>query len=169
MPMRRLTFCFVLAALCMVCWRKTDNSPKTITFKDGKVSAVFPHQPMEGTDGEVVTYVYEARGPVSAYSVSQGLSPDAIDLTDKDCIKKVFETLRDASVLEFKGKILSDRVIDLADFPGYTFDIGFGDCVYRTRIYLTRKSFVQIAVVGPQEFVDGPEAKKFLDSLKIKE
>ena len=41
--------------------------------------------------------------------------------------------------------------------------------IYRSRLYLTEKSFVQIVVGGSKEFVDSAEAKKFLDSLKIEE
>ena len=102
--------------------------------------------------------------------LNQNDLPNAIDLTDKALVKKKFEDSRDLTIRSFKGgKLLKSKELELGKIPGYTYDAEMPGGIYRSRLYLTEKSFVQIVVGGSKEFVDSAEAKKFLDSLKIKE
>ena len=168
--MRCLTLCVALLILPVVfAEEKAVTKGVTITAKDGKTSVVFSSKPTEQKVGKIVLHVLEAKDGKSAYFLNQNDLPKDIDLTDKALVKKTFEASRDASLRSMKGKLLSKKDIKLGKLPGYTYDADVAGNVYRARIYLTEKSFVQIAVIGTKEFVDGPEAKKFLDSLKIKE
>lgn len=168
--MRRLTLCVVLALLVGASGcRQPDTTPETkITTKDGKVSAVFPHQPTETKDGDDLMYACESRDGKTAYLLTQSYFDEELDLDDKAFVQQKFEAMRDSAV-EGKEKILRERAIDRGRFPGYTFDAEATGDIYRARIYFTEKYFVQIVVLGSKRFVDSPEATKFLDSLVFEE
>ena len=168
--MRRLPLCLTLALLvgasgCL----KPDSTPETkITTKDGKASAVFPHQPAETKDGDDLMYAYESRDGKTAYLLNQSYFDEELDLDDKALVQQKFKAVRDSAV-EGKDKILRERAIERGRFPGYTFDAEATGDIYRARIYFTGKYFVQIVVLGSKRFVDSPEAMKFLDSLVFEE
>jgi hypothetical protein len=138
-----------------------------ITTKDGKVSVVFPGRPRKRTAGTAERYVLERIGGKSGFVFNRNDLPEGLDLTNEAVITKAFENARDAILRKSKGKLLGSKEIKLGKLPGYTFDSDIEGTVCRVRIYFVESSFVQVNVIGSKEFVEGPEAKKFLDSLKI--
>ncbi len=41
--------------------------------------------------------------------------------------------------------------------------------IYKTPIIVTPKVLYQLTVLGPKEYIEGEEAKKFLESFKLKD
>jgi hypothetical protein len=167
--MRRLTLCVVLTVLgCVTGCRNPDTTPETrITTKDGKVTVLFPHEPTESKEGGDSMYILESRDGKTALLFNPIALP--IDLTDKALVKKVLDGARDGGIRAAKGKLVSTRDVNLGKYPGQTFDAEIPLGAYRKGLYLTGQDMIQITVLGPKEFVDGPVATKFLDSLKIEE
>jgi hypothetical protein len=168
--MRRLTLCVALIVLpCAFGEDKPVTKGVKIATKDGKVSAVFPHKPTEKKQGDLTLYLHESKDGKSAMLFNQYPLPKEVDLTDKALVKKVLDGGREGGIKSIKGKYLSKKDLQLGKYPGQTFDAEVAGSIYRARIYLTGKSLVQIVVLGPKEFVDSAEVKKFLDSLKLEE
>ena len=168
--MRRLTLCLALIVLpALLAEEKAETKGVKATSKDGKASAVFPAKPTEKKAGERLVYLYESKDGKSAMAFNQDAMSKPIDPTDTALVEKLFTGGRENCIRGIKGKLLSKKALKLSAYPGQTFDAEVTGGIYRSRMYLTEKSLIQVIVVGPKEFVDGPEAKKFLDSLKIEE
>ena len=168
--MRLLSFC---VALLLLPAAFADDKPaaagKKITTKDGKVSATFPAQPTEKKGLNMVVFLHEGKDGKTALVLNQGVLPKEVDLTDKDLVKKVLDGGREAGIRAIKGKLLTNKDLKLGKYPGQTFDAEVSIGIYRARVYLTGKHMIQVVAVGSKEYVDGAEAKKFLDSLKLEE
>ena len=165
--MRRLTFSVaVLFTSFAFGDDKPDGKGVKITSEDGKVSAVFPHEPT-GKEADGKLHFYTRKDGTAVWIRRSVLE---VDLTDKEAVKRVFEGGRNGGIGQLKGKLLSKKDLRLGKYPGHTYDAATKTgSVYRSRMYLTGKHIVQIGILGPKEDIDGPEAKKFLDSLKIEE
>ena len=167
--MRLLPLC---VALLLLPAASADDKPaegKKVTTKDGKVSVTFPRQPTETKGVNMVMYHIEGKGGKTAMMLNQGVLPREVDLTDKELVKKVLDGGREGGVRSIKGKLLSNKDLKLGKYPGQTFDAEVSIGYYRARIYLTGKHMIQVIAIGPKEYVDGAEVKKFLDSLKLEE
>ena len=62
-----------------------------------------------------------------------------------------------------KGTLENEKDVKLGKYPGRQFDIKSKLGTYRTRIYLSGDHLYQVTLLGPKEFVDSADAKKFLD------
>ena len=133
------------------------------------MSAVFPNKPTKTTSRNFLIYFYESKDGKTVFLLNQAELPKEVDLTDKELVKQVFDQLREIDILKSKKKLLSKKELEFGKYPSQSFDLEASTGIIRKRIYLTEKSVIQIFVSGSKEFVDGPEVKKFFDSLKIKE
>ncbi len=168
--MRRLTLCVaLLVAPFVFADEKADTKGVKITTKDGKASAVFPAQPTKVKLDIAVAYNLRNKEKNTSFLLVEGDMVNEVDLTDKAAVEKRFEEGRNATLRAIKGTLVSEKHIKLGKLPGYTFDAELPGGIYRSRTYMKQKICIGVVVGGSKEFVDGPEAKKFLDSLKIEE
>jgi hypothetical protein len=167
--MRLLPFCVALLLLPAASAEDKPAEGKKVTTKDGKVSATFPAQPTEKKGLNMVVFLHEGKDGKTALVLNQGVLPQQVDLTDKDLVKKVLDGGREGGIRAIKGKLITNKEIKLGKYPGQSFDAEVSIGVYRARVYLTGKHMIQVVAVGSKEYVDGAEAKKFLDSLKLEE
>lgn len=67
------------------------------------------------------------------------------------------------------GKIISDEKYQFdGKYPAAKIDVESPKLgIYRVRLIHTETHFYQAIVAGPKDFVDSPDAMKFLDSLKL--
>jgi hypothetical protein len=151
--------------------KKPDKGDAVKVSEAGKYEVEFPGKPNEKDTKGGKQYVLQRTDPrVVFISVASPL-PKKADLGDADAVKKVFEAASSNTAKSLGGKVLSEREFKLNDkYPARDVDVdapGIG--VFRSRMVLTPGTYVQATVAGPKDVVDGAEAKRFLDSLKIKE
>ena len=169
--MRRLTTCVVLSFFisALGCRKPDDNPQAEITARDSKVSAAFPYPPSETKTPNSVVHHYGSKDGKTALLLNQGSLPREIDLTDVALVAKVLDNGRENGIRSIQGELLSKEDLKLGKYPGQTFDARVSIGIYRAKVYLTGKEMIQIVAIGPKEYVDSAEVKKFLDSLKIEE
>ena len=168
--MRCLTLCIALIVLpCVFGEDKPETKGVKITSKDGKASAVFPAPPTKVQRDIAVAYNLRNKEKNTSFLLVEGDMVNEVDLTDKAAVEKRFEEGRNATLRAIKGKLVSEKHIKFGKLPGYTFDAELPGGIFRSRTYMKQKICIGVVVGGSKEFVDGPEAKKFLDSLKIEE
>jgi hypothetical protein len=171
--MRPLTigiFVLLLAATGLPAQKEKDKDKDTwqkFTPKDTKIEVRFPGTPKEIKSPSGPQYLVEASGGKAGYMLAYTDLPQKIDVTDKDEVKRRLDGGRDGSVKALKGKLLADKDVKVGKYPGRAYDIEMPLGVYKARIYLTPNRLVQVIAIGPKDFTDGEDAKKFLDSLKI--
>jgi hypothetical protein len=134
-----------------------------------KAEVEMPGKAKETTSGGATQFVLEGKGGKTFYMFAARQMPVKVDITNKDAIKRIFDSGRTAVVTTLKGKLLSEKDITLGKYPGRARDIQTKLGIYRTRTYHTETKMFQLIAFGPKEFVEGADAKKFLDSLKINE
>lgn len=138
----------------------------------GTYEAEFPGKPTETeVKGAGKQYVLQAADPVRVYLAVANPFPVKADLTDEKNVKSVLDKGVDTLTATLKGKVLSDKASKYADkYPARDVDIEAPVIgIFRCRMVLTPTAYVQLTVAGPKEVVEGADAKRFLDSLKIKE
>lgn len=170
--MRTLTVVFVVL-LVMPSWsdepKKSDGTK--IELADAKAEVQFPDKPVTKDVKGGAQYMLEAMSGKAVYLATANPWLAKTDLANKDFVKTVFDNAVGGLEKSLKGKKLSDKESRFADkYPAREVDLevaGLG--IYRTKWVMTPEAFVQIVVAGPKEFVDGAEAKKFMESLKIKD
>jgi hypothetical protein len=97
--------------------------------------------------------------------------PKEIDLGKPDLVKGVFDDGRDGGLKTWKGSTLaSEKDVQFQKkFPERDIDFEVPRGLYRTRLILTPTTLYQVGVGGTKDYVDGPEAKRFLESFKLKD
>jgi hypothetical protein len=140
-----------------------------VTAKGTKIEVQFPGKPKEEERKAEVEYGLSVNeGKASLTFVVSDL-PKKFDLDSKAAVKATLEALRDGTVKGLSGKLAADKEVKLGKYPGRAFDVDTDVGKYRARVYLTPTKTVFVFVLGPKEYVEGEEVKKFLDSLKIGE
>lgn len=144
----------------------------TVLSKKGKYEVAFPGKVTEkDVEPAGLQTILEAEGGKAVYMTQVNLYPAAIDPTDKTVVSTTFKAAQDA-VIKALGdpKIASEKTGTFdKKFPMKEVDLevkGLG--IYRTKWIITEKGFYQLVVAGPKEFVEGKDAKKFMDSFKFK-
>lgn len=93
-------------------------------------------------------------------SATQGVKPD-----------QILDGSRDGSVANIQGKLLSELIITLGDYPGREIRVAFPDDIHtmRMRIYIVGSRLYQVGVLTTKENVSNNSVTKFLDSFKLVE
>src|SRR5262245_51677062 len=161
----------------------TERKPKPRTdWKeqdiDGKCSVLLPGKPepkvVKDGGADVAVYMLTARDGKSAFVVAYNELPAKMSDTEAD---KAMLAGRDQAKEKLEGKHVGDFETDeLAHgsrkYKGFRFTIGLAKpdkTLYRARVFMVDKTFFQVAVMGPTDWVkekDG-EAESFLDSFKL--
>jgi hypothetical protein len=169
-----------IAALALTIPAGADEPKKADPPKDagwtkivpgGKFEIEFPEKPTEKAAKTGTQYLVQKTNPTAMFLATATQLPAKIDLTKSDEVKAVFDNAAKQTERSLGGKVVSDKEGKVADkYPTRELDLeveGIG--IFRTRWVLTADGFLQVLVAGPKEFVDGPDAKRFMESLKIKE
>lgn len=163
-------FIFVLVAA-----NPAQSQPDAYSPPDGNCSVRFPGKPKVATqttksalgDLKVFTATY-ANSDGSTYMISYtDFPPEAAKLDSRDTL---YEGVREG--LKGKdGKVLaeSNKEIGSLKLAGREFDIerDKGKSRIRFRVVLHDGRLYQVAVIGSAKFVDGKDAKSFIDSFEI--
>jgi hypothetical protein len=170
--MRLLTLMLTVSLAVPLCADEPKKSDWTkIRSDDGKLEVQFPEKPTKKDGKGGTQYLLETMGGKSVYLVMSNSFPQKVDPTNKDFVKTVFEGAVSGLEKSLKGEKVSDKESKFAGkYPARDVDLkvaGIG--IYRTKWIMTETAFIQLVVAGAKEFVDGPDAKKFFEALKIKD
>jgi hypothetical protein len=167
-----------LAVVLLAAAAPAADDPKAewvkVVPEGGKCEALFPVKPKEtkSDDGRLYVIEREAGKAAAALMVQYSKLQTPVDVKNADNAKFLFDAGRDGVTKSFKGaKVASEKDFKFADkYPArdVVTDVP-GTGVYKTRFVLTGPYFYQITILGPKEYADGPEAKKFLDSFQLKD
>ena len=166
-----MTLVVVLAYQVRADDSKKKSEESTVGLGATKAEVRFPDKPAKKEIKGGAQYLLETMGGKAVFLATANPWIGKTDITNKDFVKTVFENAVGGLEKSLKGKKLSDKEAKFADkYPSRDVDLdvpGLG--IYRTRWVMTPTAFIQIVVAGPKEFVDGAEAKKFMESLKVKD
>ena len=163
-----LAFCIVLSSFASAQETKKSEATK-IELGDSKAEVQFPDKPTKKDVKGGPQFLLETMGGKAVYLVTANSWPTKTDLANKDFVKTVFENAVGGLEKTLKGKKLSDKESKFAEkYPARDVELeapGIG--IYRTKWVMTPTAFIQLVVAGPKEFVEGADAKKFMESLKF--
>lgn len=158
----------VVLALALVV--RADDKPEwqTHTSDSGKLSVQFPGKPKTVDSKSATQYVFEMEGGKAVFIAAYTPFPNKMTL-DGDMPKTLLQNVQNRVVESLKGKLITSKDVKVDDkFPARDIDAeapGLG--IYRTRIIVTEERMYQVVVLGPKEFVDGEQSKKFMASFKV--
>jgi hypothetical protein len=170
----------VCAAVVLVSGLLNAEEPKKDWLKIApdkqKYEVEFPAKPTEKVDKERGNTLYLSQVKREAGNGLLMLHvydvPLANDLSNPESVKTALDKIRDSVKNQLpNSKIVAEKDAQFNNkHPERDLDIEQAKIgIYRTRIILTPKAIFHIAVVGPKDFVDGADAKKFFGSFKIKD
>jgi len=141
-----------------------------VADKDKKFEAQFPAKPTSGRGN--TQYLLTRAGGKVALLVQFDDFPKTIDISDAKLVKHVMDAGRDAILKKIPAsKLISEKEVTFAGkYPGRDIDIDypmFG--IYRVRFIVAPMRFYQVTILGPKDYQDSAEAKKFMDSFKLTE
>jgi hypothetical protein len=134
----------------------------------GNYSIEFPGKPTPVEKSSTSQAVLEVMDGKAVYISAYTSFPNKVDLKGP-LPKQVLDQSMDRMKESLKGKVLTSKDVTVdKKYPARDVDLdapGIG--VYRVRIIITEERMYQTVVLGPKEFVEGADAKKFLGSFKI--
>ena len=144
-----------------------------------KYEIQFPAKPFENhekpNDPNIkasTRYLLDREGGNAVLLLNITTFPAEVDVGKPETVRSILDADRDAAAPYLKtSKTLSEKV-SLFNKKYPVHDIDFEEPILgidRTRYVLTPTSLYSIKVRGPKEYVNGPEAKKFIDSFKLKD
>ena len=98
--------------------------------------------------------------------------PPEVDVKD---VKKLLDDARDQGVKNSRGKLTSEKEIELDGNPGREMILDLPDSrvkgggIYKSRIYLVGHTHFQVAAMAPISDENPEELKAFLDSFRLKD
>jgi hypothetical protein len=143
------------------------------TSKEGAFSVALPGKPGESKQRvmtatgnlDVYLFVVETKDD-AAYVVSYSDLP-AAEIKAGTADKRL-DHARDGAVDNARGKLRSEKKIEIASFPGRELVIETGkDVVIKMRIFAVNKRLYQTMAMGSGAFFQSKDAGQFLDSLKL--
>jgi hypothetical protein len=148
-----------------------DGQMREYTSPDGQFKVLFPGKPKEETQlgiGGLMKKVSVSRRD-GAYVVTAQevkIAPDAAPAVLEDRLDGV----RNGAVSNIRGKLLREEKITLAGrYPGRDIVAEMPEQVglLRDRLYLVGDRLYQVMVMGRREWVESPDAQRFLDSFTL--
>jgi hypothetical protein len=141
----------------------------------GGYSVWFPGTPTEKDTGVATKRGQRDMNQVKVVDSMSGLTfmvsvTDFSDVVFPDA-EKALDGARDGAIQKAKAELLSEESIKLGTHPGR--EIRFGvpavkGVVLVMRIYLVGQRNYQLMVAGPEQAANGPSAKTFLQSFRLK-
>jgi hypothetical protein len=150
-----------------------DAKPKALEWtkvsQAGKFEIEFPGKPTEMPAPTGTVYQLSTANPIALYQVAAAPLPDKFDPTDAKAVKGVFDNAVASTEKVLGGKVVSNKEIQVGDkHPAR--DVELEGTILgriRARLVLTSNGFLQVVVAGSKEVVDGADAKRFHESLKV--
>jgi hypothetical protein len=167
--MRRIAICLLFLTATPLLAEPPKNEWKKVSLKGSEAELMFPATPKDEAlkDGRQV--LLSGRGGTAVFFVRYSKFPQKISLEAKD-VKAMLDSGRDSAAKRLNAKVLADKDIKLGKVPGRAIDLEVPKLgVYRTHIYVTPTKLYQVTVLGPKDFVDGADVKKFFASFKLKD
>ncbi len=159
------------------------QSDSWVLFKTAAFSAEFPKQPateatkVNSAIGELKLdmYTYDASESSDndanyVYMVMSTEYPDSlVNSDDTDRLPDIFRGGIDGAVNNVKGKLLSEKIIEIDGFPGREIKIDFKDglAVITVRLYLVKNKMYMVQVITATENDMNKASQKFLNSFKL--
>jgi hypothetical protein len=165
--------CLALPLLLGVFQDELPAPWKVLTSKDGDFAAAFPGSPIEKKQRvktatgelEVAVFVLERKDD-SIFVVSYSDMPLSEVKTGTE--EKRLDFAREGAVSNARGKLRSEKKIDMDGFPGRELVIETEkDIVIRMRVFAVRQRLYQAMAMGPGRFYQSKDAGTFLDSLRL--
>lgn len=159
-----------VAVLAPLTVRADDPKPewKKYTPKDCKCEIQFPDKVEEKTPPGTTQMLLST--PAGNYMLTCSKIDTPIPADNAAVVKLLLDKTCDGLVSNLEGKAVTTKDVKVQDkYAGRDLAMESAKTggAYKTRTVLTADRLYQIAVFGPKAFVDGPDAKKFLDSFKI--
>jgi hypothetical protein len=132
---------------------------------------LFPAKPKEMPGKGMTQFLLEREGGKAALLLQIQDLPKELDIGNAAAVKLALDAGRDALKTLFKGgKLLVDKDVKVnGKYPGRDVDIDIPDLgIYRVRMILTGPKLYQVTALGPKDYLNGAEAKKFRGSFKLK-
>jgi hypothetical protein len=152
-----------------------ENLPagwSVFTSKEGGFSVALPGTPVESKQrvmtatGNLDVYLFVVEKGDTACVISYSDLPAAE--VKAGTIEKRLDFAREGAVDKARGKLRSEKKIELNGHPGRELVIeAEKDVVIRMRIYIAGRRLHQAMAMGPGGFSQSKDAGLFLDSLKL--
>ncbi len=145
---------------------------KAFVSKEGRFQVQMPTAPAEQKQrvktatGQVEVHLFLAEGSAATFVLSYSDFP-ANEVKAGDEAKRL-DFARDGAVSSARGKLRSERKIDLDGVPGRELVIdGASDTVLKVRVYAAERRLYQLMAVGPGAILGSKESAAFLDSFRL--
>jgi hypothetical protein len=147
----------------------------TIVTPDGaKCSVTMPAkpktlEPRKQGDTMISMFLLAAEDGKTAYMLAFNDLP--AKPADEEAVKKALRAGFEKAKDSMKGANENTQEITLkGNHPGLAFKFDVPELgQYRARIYLVNQRLYQVVVMGPKEWTEGEDVKRFLDSFQLKE
>jgi hypothetical protein len=143
-------------------------------FEGDKFTVQMPGKPEKSTHkipGGADLHRYQVKTDKGVFVITTSEVPEAAKETD-DKLQKRLDDAREQGVQNVKGKLHQKESKDLklaSKYPGREIEVELPNKeLLRSRFYIVDGRLYQLIVTGNSEFVKGPTADKFLDSLSTK-
>lgn len=154
--------------------RASANQPNNewvkIADKVAKFEVELPSKPKETLNKTGKQLVVEREGGKVALFIAVTDLPKQIDTGDAPAVKLILDNGQAAAIKGFKGgKLLSEQDFKFGlKHPARDLDIQIPNLgTYRQRMILTPTRFYVVVAMGPEDYLKGAEAKKFMQSFKV--
>lgn len=150
--------------------RADDPKVSWHTHKDekGNMSVEFPGEPKKIERSNTVQALLEAEDGKAVYIAAYTPLPMPVDL-DGELPKQMLRDSQSSMEKSLNGKVLSSKEVKHADkYPARDIQVeapGIG--IYKTRVIVTENRLFQVTVLGPKDFVESANVKRFFGSFKI--
>ena len=166
-------WCLALPLLIAVAQDVELAGWKAFESKEGRFRVQMPTTPTEQKQrvktatGQVEVFLFLAEGSAASFVLSYSDFPEK-EVKAGDEAKRL-DFARDGAVNSARGKLRSEKKIDLDGVPGreLVIDNGGGDMVLKVRIYAAERRLYQLLAVGPGAILTSKEAAAFLDSFRL--
>ncbi len=165
----------------LICFQATDprlKDWKELNPKGDGFRVMMPGKPdkktatVETPQGDVKITLYAIESKKTVFMVLRSDLPPEVDVKD---VKKLLDEARDQGVKNSRGKLKSEKEIELDGNPGREMVLDLPDSrvkgggIYKSRIYLVGHTHFQVAAMVPKSEEDPEEIKAFLDSFRLKD
>lgn len=146
-----------------------DKEDEWVKSSGPGFEGLFPAKPVVKS-GKITTEIELKRGGIKMISVRINVNPLPVDTSDAAAMKKIFDTGRDTTLKVTKGaKVVAEKDLAIGKHPARDIEFETPQWFDQQRHVFTPTRTYNISIMGPKEYVEGPEVKKFLENFKIKD
>jgi len=140
-----------------------------IANDEAKYQTLFPAKPEETSAKGSQKFVLERENGKVALLLMVNDIGKGVDIDNPEIVKATLGKVGESIVQRLKGsKLLTEKETKFGKYPAKEIDVEspqFG--IYRTRVIFTGSRLYQVTILGPKEYQEGAEAKKFMESFKL--